>query len=356
MRHFSELEDNPELTLDEVTKWHNSHIYWDGDLKKRLKQRKETEYDENHIRNVLYRPFVATNCYADNLFVQRKAQMYRIFPESSSENRMICVPGKGSTNPFSVIMVDTMPDVGFNEAAQCFPRWQYLKLSEESAGSESLFNVDDSPERIDNISDTALQAFCKHYRDDTISKDDIFDYVYGILHAPSYRKEFANDLSKMLPRIPYAPDFTAFAEAGYKLADLHLNYETCEQYPLKVEFPNMSSPPTDLENADPNLFLLTEKAMRYGPDMKRSLDINTHVRLSGIPEDAYRYVVNGRSPLEWFIDRYYIKTDKDSGIVNDPNGWFDDPRDLVTAVKRVVYVSVESTRIIDQLPTEITPE
>lgn len=353
---FSELEDNLQLTLDEVTKRHNSHIYWDPDLKKRLKQRKETEYDENHIRNVLYRPFVATNCYADNLFVQRKAQMYRIFPEDSSENRMICVPGKGSTNPFSVIMVDTMPDVGFNAAAQCFPRWQYLKLSEESAGSESLLDVDDSPERIDNISDTALQAFCKHYRDDTISKDDIFDYVYGILHAPSYSKEFANDLSKMIPRIPYAPDFRAFAEAGYKLAELHLNYETCEQYPLTVEFPNMSSSPTDLEDADPNLFRLTDKAMKFIDAQKRTLAINDNVRIVGIPEDAWGYVVNGRTPLEWFIDRYYIKTDRDSGIVNDPNGWFTDPRDLVTAIKRIVYVSVESARIIDNLPDEITAD
>jgi len=158
----------------------------------------------------------------------------------------------------------------------------------------------------------------------------------------------------MIPRIPYAPDFRAFAEAGYQLADLHLNYETCEQYPLTLEFPNMALPPTDLNNADPNLFLLTDKPMRYGPDGKRSLDINMHVRILGIPEDAYRYVVNGRSPLEWFIDRYYIKTDKDSGIVNDPNGWFADPRDIVPAIARIIYVSVESARIVDGLPTEIT--
>ncbi|MDE0085835.1 MAG: N-6 DNA methylase, partial [Candidatus Poribacteria bacterium] len=354
---FSELENNPDvLTLDEVTKRHNSHIYWDEDLKKRLKQGKETEYDENYIRNVLYRPFVATNCYADNLFVQRKAQMYRIFPESSSENLMICVPGKGSTNPFSVIMVDTMPDVGFNEAAQCFPRWQYLKPSEEPASLESLLDADDSPERIDNISDTALKAFREHYQDDTITKDDIFDYVYGILHAPSYREQFANDLSKMIPRIPHAPDFRAFAEAGQKLAELHLNYETCEQFPLKIEFPNISSPPTDLEDADPNLFLLTEKAMKFIDAEKRTLAINDNVRITGIPEDSWGYVVNGRTPIEWFIDRYYIKTDKDSGIVNDPNGWFGDPRDLVTAIKRIVYVSVESARIIDNLPAEITAD
>ncbi|MDE0086273.1 MAG: damage-inducible protein, partial [Candidatus Poribacteria bacterium] len=205
-------------------------------------------------------------------------------------------------------------------------------------------------------SDTALKAFQKHYKTDKITKDDIFYYVYGILHAPSYKEQFANDLSKMLPRIPYAPNFTAFADAGYKLAELHLNYETCEKYPLTVEFLNISSPPDDLEDADSNLFLLTDKAMRYGPDGKRQLDINTHVRLSGIPEDAYRYVVNGRSPLEWFIDRYYIKTDTDSGIVNDPNGWFADPRDLVAAIKRIIHVSVESARIIDNLPAEITGE
>ena len=247
-----------------------------------------------------------------------------------------------------------MPDLGLNEAAQCFPRWQYPKPSDDSDASETLLEVDDSPDRIDNISDTALKAFQEHYSDDTITKDDIFYYVYGILHAPSYREQFANDLSKMLPRIPYAPDFTAFAEAGYKLAELHLNYETCEQYPLRVEYPNMKSPPTDIDDADPNLFLLTDKAMRFADIERKTLNINEYVRLTGIPEDAHRYVVNGRTPLEWFIDRYYIKTDKDSGIVNDPNGWFDDPRDLVAAIKRIVYVSVESARIVDGLPGEIT--
>ena len=171
---------------------------------------------------------------------------------------------------------------------------------------------------------------------------------------PVTEEQFANDLSKMLLRIPYAPDFTAFAEAGKRLAELHLNYETCEQYPLTVAFPNMSSPPTDLEDADPNLFLLTEKAMKFIDAEKRVLAINNNVHLTNIPEDAWGYVVNGRTPLEWFIDRYKIKTDKDSGIVNDPNGWFADPRDLVTAIKRIVHVSVASARIIDGLPDEIT--
>ncbi len=249
-----------------------------------------------------------------------------------------------------------MPDLGFNEATRCFPRYQYPKPLDAPDASDSLLDVNDSPDRIDNISDTALKALQEHYSDNTITKDDIFDYVYGILHAPSYREQFANDLSKMLPRIPYAPDFHAFAEAGKELAELHLNYETCEQFPLSVAFPNISSPPTDLENADPNLFLLTNKAMKFIDAKKRVLAINDNVRITNIPEDSWGYIVNGRTPLEWFIDRYYIKTDKDSGIVNDPNGWFADPRDLVTAIKRIVYVSVESARIIDNLPAEITAD
>ena len=205
--------------------------------------------------------------------------------------------------------------------------------------------------RVDNISDTALRTFQDHYRDTTITKDDIFDYVYGILHAPSYKEQFAYDLSKMLPHIPFAPDFRAFAEAGAALADLHLNYETCDRYPdLRVE------PRTNdlFWEERPEHFLLGRRAMRFADkNTKDTLIINEHVQLAGIPEEAHRYVVNGRTPLEWFINRYQIKTDKNSGIVNDPNGWFANPRDLVTAIERIVYVSVESTKIIENLPSQL---
>ena len=151
----------------------------------------------------------------------------------------------------------------------------------------------------------------------------------------------------MLPRIPFAPDFHAFAVAGSALAELHLGFEKCEQYPLEVIFAHKGEP-------QPHHFRLTEKAMRFADDEKSILAINEHVSLTGIPEEAHRYVVNGRTPLEWYIDRYKIKTDKESGIVNDPNGWFADPRDLVAAMKRIVHVSVESTKIIEGLPREIT--
>ena len=351
---LQEYKDNPELTVNEAAREHSTNIKWNDELKNKIQRKIHVKYEVSHIRDVAYRPFIATNCYADYTFIQRRYQMVHIFPDNSSENRIICIPGKGTKKTFTALMTDKLSDLNLNEAgARCFPRWQYPKLSDQPNASDPLLDVDDSPDRIDNISDTALKAFQEHYSDETITKDDLFYYVYGILHAPSYREQFANDLSKMLPRIPYAPDFRAFAEAGYKLADLHLNYETCEQYPLTVEYPNMSLPPTDLEDADPNLFHLTDKAMRYGDIERRTLNINDNVCLTGIPEDAHRYVVNGRSPLEWFIDRYKIKTDTDSGIVNDPNGWFDDPRDIVPAIARIIYVSVESTRIVDGLPDEI---
>ncbi len=347
---LSELEENPDLTLNKAMNLHNSNIKWDGDLKeKRLKHQQKTEYDERHIRKVLYRPFIATNCYADNFFVQRKAQMDKIFPNSSFENRVICVPGIGSTNPFSVLIVNTMPDVGFNEAAQCFPRYEYPE-QQEAQNTEDMFReIDGQPERIDNISDTALRVFRERYSDDTITKDDMFDYVYGFLHAPSYREQFPNDLFKVIPHVPFAPDFHVFAQAGAVLASLHLNYETCEQYPLELIFSDQGEP-------QPEHFRLTEKAMRFADDEQTTLIVNEYVRLSGIPAEAHRYVVNGKTPLGWFIDRYQITKDTDSGIVNDPNGWFANSRDLITAIERIVYVSVESARIIEGLPSELTSE
>ena len=346
----SDLEANSGLTVKEVTHCYSTNIKWDDTLQNRLKQRKKTKFSDDYIREVIYRPFVATNCYADYTFITRKGQMDKIFPDSSSENRAICVTGVGSKILFSAFMTDTLPDLELISKGQCFPRWQYPRPVDTSNTTSEFQGFDEAPERIDNISDTALRTFQNHYRDDTITKDDIFDYVYGILHAPSYREQFANDLSKMIPRIPFAPDFHAFAQAGAALADLHLNYETCEQYPLELIFSGQGKPQS-------KHFQLGKRAMRFtDKDTKTTLIINDHVRLSGIPEEAHRYVVNGRTPLEWFIDRYKITQDKDSGIINDPNGWFENPRDLITAIERIVYVSVESTRIIERLPSEVVTE
>ena len=329
--------------LDAIIERHSSGVRWDQALEDNLRRRKTTVFSPDSVWSSAYRPFVKQHCYVDYVLVNRKYQMDSIFPAADTANRAICVPGIGSTKPFSALVVDAMPDLHFVAFGQCFPRYCYARLSNTEA---DLFDTTASHERIDNISDTALAAFRKHYADEKITKDAIFDYVYGVLHAPDFRERFATAFAKELPRAPMGHDFHAFAAAGQALARLHLEYETCDEYQLTTELKS--------EDQKPEHFRIGTRAMRYANDAKTTLIVNDHVRLSGIPAEAHRYAVNGRTPLGWFIDRYRITTDKHSGIVNDPNGWFDDPRDLIAAIRRIIHVSVETVRIVDNLPKAMT--
>ena len=164
-----------------------------------------------------------------------------------------------------------------------------------------------------------------------------------MLHTPAYRERFANDLSKALPRIPLAGDFQAFAQAGRDLAALHLGYETCAEYPLEI----VATRPGDLES---HHFRIGTRAMRFADDSRTVLIVNEHVRLADLPLEAHAYVVNGRTPLEWLIDRYRVTRDRESGLVNDPNAWFSKPEDLIAAIRRIVHLSVETARIVAGLP------
>ena len=197
---------------------------------------------------------------------------------------------------------------------------------------------------MDNITDWCLQKFRAQYPVRQITKDDIWHYIYGILHAPDYREKYRADLSKDLPRIPFAADFGAFRDAGAELAALHLGYETGPQYKLIVQIGH-----------GPNPYQLSASPMKWGGTRKEPdrsvLHVTPHVTLHHIPTAAHRYVVNGRTPLEWAVDRLHIRQDKESGIVNDPNAWFaDDPAELVAHLQRLVYLSVETTRIVEGLP------
>ena len=271
--------------------------------------------------------------------------MGSIYPAPDSENRAICVPGIGSTRPFSVLVVDSMPDIQLMFNGQYFPRYRYQSPAN---AQRALPGHEQKLERVDNISDKALRAFRVRYKDSTITKDEIFDYIYGLLHAPTYRKLFANDLSKELPRVLYAPNFRSFATVGRRLTKLHLGYETCDEYPLEMRHDHSGEP-------RPEHFRIGTKKMKWTVPEKSELVVNEQIRLRGIPAAAHQYEVNGRTPIEWFIDRYQIKQDKRSGLVNDPNGWFEDPRDLISAFRRIVQVSVETVRIVAELPEPIEP-
>ena len=333
-------EEHPTYTVDEAAQRFSSSTKWDQGLKGRLDRQERIPCSFTNIWSVLYRPFVKQYGYVDRHVSWSKYQMDSIFPASDTENSAICVPGIGSTKPFSALVVDTMPDLEVISKGQCFPRYRYRERAEVQ---RELPGIESGRERIDNISDTALRAFRVRYNDNTITKDAIFDYVYGVLHASAYQERFANDLAKQLPRIPLAPDFHAFAKAGRELAELHLGYETCAEYPLEIVFASEGEP-------RPAYFRIGDRAMRFADDEKTVLAVNEHVSLRGIPDLAHTYQVNGRTPLEWFIDRYRITQNKESGIVNDPNGWFDDPRDLIAAIRRIVHVSVETARIVTGLP------
>ena len=297
---LKELEAAQDRTPDVegIARRHSTNVRWDREPRNNLQRRKPAVYSPDNIWRTQYRPFVKQHCYADFTFSQRKSQLDHIFPDKSSENRAICLTGVGSTKPFSALMVDTMPDLELISKGQCFPRYRYL----ESPGGGVLY---DNPgvQRIDNISDTALRTFRTHYQDDSITKDDLFDYVYGVLHAPGYRKRFANNLAKELPRVPFAPDFHAFVEAGQTLAELHLDYETDEEYPLEVRLSGRSSEPLFGEPAA-DLFRIGKRAMKFKDEEKTVLIVNDQIQLCGIPAEAHRYEVNGRTPLGWFIDRY----------------------------------------------------
>ncbi|MCE5251576.1 helicase, partial [bacterium] len=204
---------------------------------------------------------------------------------------------------------------------QCFPYYTY---------------DEDGTNRRENITDWALGQFRKHYDDRTITKRDIFYYVYGILHAPDYRERYAANLRRELPRIPFADDFRVFAAAGWELASLHLNYEQADKYPLE-----------EIETPGKPLDLRVEK-MRLSRD-RRSIVYNEFLTLSGIPDEVYDYRLGNRSALEWIIDQYRVKTDPRSGIVNDPNR-ADDKSYIIRLIKKIVTVSLGTVRLVKNLP------
>ena len=220
-----------------------------------------------------------------------------------------------------------------------------------------LFDDDDSDgyRRIDNITDEILSKHRTLYGGD-VTKDEIFFFVYGLLHSPEYRGTYAADLKKMLPRIPKlaeASDFKAFAKAGRELSKLHLDYESVEQFPLEEVWATPVIQPVEITNPEK----IRVKKMKFGGKPgawdKSTIVYNEHLTLRGIPDTAQQYMLGSRSAIEWILERYQVKTDKDSGIVNDPNAWVEEhgnPRYILDLLKSIVTVSVETARIVNSLP------
>ena len=290
---------------------------WTGDLEYKLKKR-ELKFDKSCIRLSLYRPFFKRYLYFSPILNNSIYKIPQLFPKENSENMVIIIPYKGKQ--FSALISDITPDLHVIEANQCFALYRY-----------------ENDERRDNITDSAFKQFREFYLNEKIAKLDIFYYVYGMLHHPGYRAKYANNLMRELPRIPMAPDFKVFRDTGKRLANLHLNYEACRRYKLK----SLYKPKAFTKLA----FGRMKKNGHSIYDTTKIL-IDRTPFLENIPDMQYR--VNGRTPLEWIVDRYKITTDKESGIVNDPCTG----TDILAVIERAVYVGVESDRLIKELPAE----
>ncbi|MEM9809452.1 MAG: type ISP restriction/modification enzyme, partial [Cyanobacteria bacterium P01_D01_bin.56] len=265
----------------------------------------------------------------------------KIFPIAPLENLVICVSGTGAGKSFSVLISSVVSNLHFLDTSQCFPLYTYKK-----SDRSTLFDTTDQPEytRNENIPDTILLEFQTIYSDLTLTKEDIFYYIYGILHSSEYKKRFAADFKKMLPRIPYAHDFWIFSKAGRKLAYWHLNYESIEPYPLEEYKAELF-----LDEDDYRVSKMTFGKQNRQVD-KTTIIYNSKIKLAGIPLKARDYIVNGKPALDWIMERYQLTKDKKSGIANDPNDWSDDPRYILDLVKRIVRVSVETVDIVNSLP------
>ena len=286
---------------------------------------------QNITKGFFANPYIVhsprNNLYFDKFWNERCYRQHRIFPTPASEheNRVICVSGRGS-DIFRCLIANKIVEYkfscSFNGTTQCFPFYAY---------------DEDGRNRRENISDWALSHFRAHYRDDSITKWDIFHYVYGLLHSPEYRKAYGPNLMLDLPRLPLAPDFWGFSRAGKCLAKIHIGYEHVEEYPLD----HQETPGKPLD--------WRVKKMRL-TEGRRKIVYNDFLTLDGVPSTAFDYLLGTRSALEWVIDQYQVKTvDEHYGIIDDPNRT-DDPEYIVKLIKKVTTVSLNTVEIVENLP------
>lgn len=356
------LQKNPAFADETNAKWTSS-------LQQSLARGKVGVFDDSSVRTGLYRPFNSQRVYFDSLLNHRQGELNRMFPTPKHDNIGIETSGVSSPSNWGVIATNLMPDVQLLGNGQFFPRWAWEPVetpegeldfgggSEVTAGAPGTAGeVLDGYRRVDNITDE-IHALYREALGEDVTKDDIFYFVYGQLHDPGYREAYAADLKKLLPHIETPTDrarFDQLAMAGKELMELHIGYEDVEPWPLDIQLKSTAAP-EDRETW--RVTKLKWKKVR-DPETKKLVDdrttmiYNPKVTIAGIPLEADEYMLGSRSALAWIIDRYQVKKDKASGIVNDPNDWADEvgnPRYIVDLIGKVTRVAVETVRIVDSL-------
>ncbi|WP_271766769.1 type ISP restriction/modification enzyme [Aquimarina algiphila] len=332
---FKEIDVKDFLSKD------SSKISWTRSLRNSIVKNNEYAFDKDQIVVSSYRPFTKLNLYFAREFVEAIGLNPMFFPSKKHENIVICF-SPSQNDGMAILITNKVANLHFNGDSQCFPLYYFEERKKQTPG---LFDQEGESEYVkrDGISDFILERAQKQYGK-SVTKEDIFYYAYGILHSPDYRKTFANNLKKMLPRLPLIDspkDFWKFSKAGRALADLHINYESVEPYE-GVEV-------TGAENKH-----YTVNKMKFPKkDEKHTILYNGNIAIKNIPEKAYQYVVNGKSAIEWIMERYQVKTDKKSGITNDPNDWskeHNNPSYILDLLLSIISVSVQTVDIVDGLP------
>ncbi len=314
-------------------------ISWTRSLRNDLDKLKPHNFDINDVIISTYRPFSKLNLYFSKALIESPGIQRAVFAES---NYVIQTSGTGASKDFSVLISNNIMCMDAIEKGQVFPLYYY---EENNNLQKGLFDLEDGQKfiRKDALSDFILSKAKSQYGK-SVTKEDIFYYVYGFLHSQEYRETFANDLIKMLPRLPLVEsvsDFWDFSKAGRQLSELHLNYETV-------------APSPDVTVTGYNGGNYTVSKMRFPKkDQKDTINFNSSITLRNIPIKAYDYVVNGKSAIEWVMERYQVSTHKESGIVNDPNDWAKEvgnPRYILDLLLSVINVSVQTVDIVNSLP------
>lgn len=336
------LSKNPKL-LDLITD-NRLEISWSANLKNDLKRNISHTVSIDFICDSLYRPFTKQRIFFDRKLIERPGLNDSYFPINKSENMAIGITGLGSSKDFSALITKNVFDFQTLMNGLIFPLYYY---EENKIEQKSLFDTDEEGDseyiRRDAISNFIFERAQKQYGKN-VTKEDIFYYVYGFLHSPEYRETFANDLKKMLPRLPLLEDvreFWAFSKAGRKLADLHLNYESVPAFDGVTIIGAESG------------FYKVEKMRFPKKDQKDTILFNSKITIENIPAKAYEYVVNGKSAIEWIMERYQITINKDSQIKNDPNDWateHNNERYILDLLLSIINVSVQTVDIVNSLP------
>ena len=350
-RTIDMLEAGGEFSSREMSK---EKIAWSSSLESNAKRKIRKTFQYNKMQISTYRPFCKQFVYFDRLFNHRVNQLPNIAPTPVHENLFIGVT-TDYRKDWSALIVNDLPDLNMLSATQYFPLYSYEVVNTDELDISSSDEVIvEGYRRRENITDTTLSEYHGFYEDKSISKEDIFYYIYGLLHSTAYKETYKADLKKMLPRIPKVKDFLGFSSAGRALANLHLNYETLD--PAEVTEIRKTEPPKDVE-AQYDYYSVQKISWGTRTD-KSKIVYNSNITLEDVPVEALAFQVNGKSAIEWILDRYQLTRHKDSQITNDPNDYsreIEDPRYIIDLIRRIVTVSLETNLIVKDLPAlEIT--